>query len=402
MRVQCDQCGSSYTLPETRVAPGRRLQFQCRHCDHRILVQVPAAAAAAVPAPVPAPAQPASSQQYGAPGLASAAAAAGSPAAPSSRVLWFVSSPSGQQQRMDGDGVRAAVRDGTVTRDTYLWRKGLAEWQRAGEVADFADAFPGAVQAVPPADEPLPTTANNVVEFASIPVVSGAHVAGTASVHRGAGFQTDQRAIPMPIIRPSGPVSEDLERKDDRRSSAGTGLRQVQRPGSPNPARGADPAPRRLGRNEAELKTAAFDVIDQDDDIDPKTSGRGSQPRGSGEKGGPESGGVDKGGRWSPATDTYTGQRARMTRRVDEGDRDTAVKWADEHRKMQDENRRLEDDLGEMSRQIKGWQRVAIAALGSLAVVLLLTLAVAYQYRQAKNAAEACAAKSAASEKPSR
>lgn len=401
MRVQCDQCGSSYTLPETRVAPGRRLQFQCRHCDHRILVQVPLAAAA-VPVAVPAPAQPASSQQYGAPGLASAAAAAGSAAAPSSRVLWFVSSPSGQQQRMDSDGVRAAVRDGSVSRDTYLWRKGLAEWQRAGEVSDFADVFPNTAAAPPPADEPLPTTANNVVEFASIPVVAGAHVAGTASVHRGAGFQTDQRAIPMPIIRPSGPVSEDLDRKDDRRSPAGTGLRQVQRPGSPNPARGAEPAPRRPTRNEAELKTAAFDVIDQEDGFDPKTGGRASQERASGDKGGAESGGMDKGGRWSPATDTYTGQRARMTRRVDEGDRDTAVKWADEHRRMQDETRRLESDLSEMSRQLKGWQRVAIAALASLAVVLLLTLVVAYQYRQAQNAAEACAAKSAAPEKPSR
>jgi hypothetical protein len=150
------------------------------------------------------------------------------------------------------------------------------------------------------------------------------------------------------------------------------------------------------------LKTAAFDVIDQDGDIDPKTSGRASQDRGSGDKAGAESGGVDKGGRWSPATDTYTGQRARMTRRVDEGDRDTAVKWADEHRRLQDEARRLEGDLGEMSRQLKGWQRVAVAALGSLAVVLLLTLVVAYQYRQAQNAADACAAKSTAPEKTAR
>ncbi len=303
---------------------------------------------------------------------------------------------------MDSDGVRAAVRDGTVSRDTYLWRKGLAEWQRAGDVPDFADYFPNTVPAAPLADEPLPTTANNVVEFASIPVVAGAHVAGTASVHRGAGFQTDQRAIPMPIIRPSGPVSEELDRKDDRRSAAGTGLRQVQRPGNPNPARGAEPAPRRPTRNEAELKTAAFDVIDQDNDIDPKTSGRSGQDRGGGEKASAEAGGMDKGGRWSPATDTYTGQRARMTRRVDEGDRDTAVKWADEHRRMQDETRRLESDLSEMSRQLKGWQRVAIAALGSLAVVLLLTLVVAYQYRQAQNAAEACAAKSAPADKASR
>jgi hypothetical protein len=41
--------------------------------------------------------------------------------------------------------------------------------------------------------------------------------------------------------------------------------------------------PRRPTRNEAELKTAAFDVIDQDGDIDPKTSGRASQDRGSGD-----------------------------------------------------------------------------------------------------------------------
>ncbi len=99
--------------------------------------------------------------------------------------------------------------------------------------------------------------------------------------------------------------------------------------------------------------------------------------------------------RWSPATDTYTGQRARMTRRVDEGDRDAAVAWADEQK-------RLQNDVLDLARQLRGWQRVAVAALVCLAVVLLVTLAIAYQYRQAQDAADKCgsAAKVAADSKP--
>lgn len=365
MRVQCDHCGSSYTLPEARVAPGRRLQFQCRHCDHRIQVQVPAENLGTGPSPA-------------VPAKAAATVAA---APPGSRVLWFVSSPSGQQQRMDSDGVRAAIRDGSVSRDTWLWRKGLAEWQRAGEAPDFSDAFPAAVPPLPEEEFVQQTaSAHPVVEYASIPVVSGAHVAGSASVHRGSGFQTDQRAIPMPIIRAS-PQAADGESQAERRPVSG-----AQRPSQPvgNPRPGSavprsttgdsglraeggsarlEPSPRRSTRPDSETRTAALDVVSPTDRDD----------------------GDRDSNRWSPATDTYTGQRARMTRRVDEGDRDAAVTWADEQK-------RLQADVADLARQLRGWQRVGVAALVCLAVVLLVTLAIAYQYRQAQDAADRCAA----------
>ncbi len=326
---------------------------------------------------------------------ASQAPAAAAAAPPSSRVLWFVSSPSGQQQRMDSDGVRAAIRDGSVNRDTWLWRKGLAEWQRAGEAQDFADAF-AVSPPLPPPEEPPDNTlsAHPVVEYASIPVVSGAHIAGSASVHRGSGFQTDQRAIPMPIIRANN-LAPEAEAAADRRP-AGPAQRPSQPvgPGRPaaaasrpvsqesgqrsegGPARSAvraEPAARRPARPDSETRTAALDVVTPTDREDGDRDNK----------------------RWSPATDTYTGQRARMTRRVDEGDRDAAVAWADEQK-------RLQNDVLDLARQLRGWQRVAVAALVCLAVVLLVTLAIAYQYRQAQDAADKCgsAAKVAADSKP--
>lgn len=42
MRVKCESCAAGYTLPASKLKPGRRVQFACRRCGHRIVVAVPA------------------------------------------------------------------------------------------------------------------------------------------------------------------------------------------------------------------------------------------------------------------------------------------------------------------------------------------------------------------------
>ncbi|MBM4344864.1 MAG: zinc-ribbon domain-containing protein [Deltaproteobacteria bacterium] len=383
MRVQCEQCGSSYTLPEQRVAPGRRLQFQCRHCQHRIIVHIPAEVDAA---PEPAAAVPA--------------------AAPAARVLWFINAASGQQ-RMDGDGVRAAIAEGNVTAETWLWRKGMAEWAKAAEVPDFSGAFgePSptramdsvvAAQSAPAlaaaAVAPVPAVNQAVVELARPAVLSGAHVAGAASVHKGAGFQTDQRAIPMPIIRVTSDGAEPVSRDGPRPRSGGSPLRPVDANRSARVASAQAPTP---SASEGSLRPesraerrSAIGARETNRGDEGRTSAYAAMPDDEEEPQRPERharGDRDSKGPWSPATDTYQGQRARNTRKVDDRDRQNAMEWAAAMERRDAEVQLLRDSL-------RAWQRLAFAGLIALVVVLLLTALVTVRMRDAADEAEACKA----------
>lgn len=324
MRVQCDQCGASYTLPSERVAAGRRLQFQCRQCQHRIVVQVP--------------------ETVVQPSVAAAV--------PVARVLWFVSTAAGQQQRMDSEGVKAAIAQGTLSRDTWVWRKGMAEWLRAGDCADLqpwlapqpvagasGEAQPTLAMDVPlPASPAVIAASAPVQQFARPAVVSGSHIAGTASIHKGAGHNTDQRAMAMPVVRVPGDEGTAELAADALRSKPV--VTPVQR----------GLASQTGGRSRA--AAADSPVAESSDSSDERR-------------------------KWSPATDTYTGLRARLTRKVDDGARNAAVEWADAL------NRR-EVEVETLQQQVRVWKRLAIAA--SAAVVLLgaLALLMAWKWRQAE------------------
>ena len=365
MRVQCDRCGSSYTLPEARVAAGRRLQFQCRHCQHRIIVQVPV------------------------PGEAQEQAVA-----PAAKVLWFISTASGPQQRMDTEGVHSAIGEGSVVADSWLWRKGMAEWARAAELPEFASSF--AVPSPTAAMEPLVVAGAHqaVVDMARPAVLSGSHVAGAASVHKGAGFQTDQRAIPMPIVRATASgaeaISEDAKPRpqvlrqvlrpsirDTDAARQGTGLQQAA--GHPAASR---PTPVTEGKRDSSLDLRAEVRNQEKATAEGRTSAYAAMPDDDGPQNGNEKANR---GKWSPATDTYTGQRARMTRRVDDQDRNDAVQWA------KDMDRR-EAEMAQLQGNLKAWQRLVMATLAALAVLALLTCFLAYRWRDAANARDACAA----------
>ncbi len=54
MHVRCSHCHAGYTLPAEKLSPGRRVQFACRHCGQRIVVQVPGEEPVAAPSPAPA------------------------------------------------------------------------------------------------------------------------------------------------------------------------------------------------------------------------------------------------------------------------------------------------------------------------------------------------------------
>jgi hypothetical protein len=65
---------------------------------------------------------------------------------------WFIGVSGQQQGPYDLAGLAAQVAAGTLSRDTLVWKNGMAAWTAAGQVPELGNAF----AAVPP---PLPPQA---------------------------------------------------------------------------------------------------------------------------------------------------------------------------------------------------------------------------------------------------
>ena len=86
----------------------------------------------------------------GAAGTAPRQDAGGPPPIPQqSAQAWFVVRDGKQEGPLDSRGVEEGLHAGRITRDTLVWRKGMGQWTKAGEVRELSDL----VAEVPP---PLP------------------------------------------------------------------------------------------------------------------------------------------------------------------------------------------------------------------------------------------------------
>ncbi len=178
MRVKCENCAAGYTLPASKLKPGRRVQFACRRCDHRIVIAVPEAAASApasrsrvgaspevtgARAPQPASSirrgvgtggEPARRTTGGAKRRvprrdpagrhlstrtprATGAKASAPKTTTEPQVKWFVANPDGSHQRMLETEFRAKIESGDIGGDALVWRKGWPEWRPVDQAAEW-------------------------------------------------------------------------------------------------------------------------------------------------------------------------------------------------------------------------------------------------------------------------
>jgi membrane protease subunit (stomatin/prohibitin family) len=86
----------------------------------------------------PAPAPPAPAQ----------VPAAGPPPLPSAE--WFVGANGQQLGPYDAAGLAAQARAGTLSRDTLVWKNGMAAWTAAGQVPELGSAFASVPPPLPP------------------------------------------------------------------------------------------------------------------------------------------------------------------------------------------------------------------------------------------------------------
>jgi hypothetical protein len=66
-------------------------------------------------------------------------------------TTWYAAVNGVQEGPHDAAALQARIGAGAVTRDTLVWRQGMAGWTKAGEVAELTPLF----AAVPP---PLPSS----------------------------------------------------------------------------------------------------------------------------------------------------------------------------------------------------------------------------------------------------
>ncbi len=334
MRVQCDQCASTYTLPDSRLTPGRRVQFLCRHCQHRIVVAVPEQAHS---------------------GEVPTAEVARAPTG--AQAMWFVVLEQGQQ-RLGTDGVRAAIDGGTIGAETLMWRKGFGEWKRAGEIDEWAAAVHGAqggaARTATPAYNQPPEIAAPTMAPPANGQVFAAQVAGAASIFRGHAHASDQSqiAVAMPVIRPSAePTGHGQESR--------RGLQRLE-------PRAAAASPRREATRPRD---------DAKGRVQEANTARGNE---SSER---SKGNAVK-GRWSPATDTWTGPKGNVTRRVPEEQRQALLRQVAED----DAEQRITDATEAMeaaSAEARSWRLVAAAALAAALVAAAVALFAIVKWRHA-------------------
>ncbi|HAN32748.1 MAG TPA: hypothetical protein DCQ06_14235 [Myxococcales bacterium] len=343
MRVTCEHCQAGYTLPDRKLKPGRRVQFECRHCGQRIVVKVPEQAQQDQP-----------------------------------QVLWFVAQPSGGYTKRSNAHVRESIRDGTLAAQTLLWTKGQTEWTAVSKLPMWSEVL-AATDSQSDADEPpktaiLPTEAQRqqlADRVGEAPLVERSHgesleAASLDSVAGAIDTAPDQQAMSLPVVK-TAPLATELGRQ-------------------------AQAAPK-ASVTDAELATKVFSPQAAQTEISAKAESLSTGPRptpkserfapGASPTGTP----VDTGGpvgvdstdsvAWSPATDTYIGPRDRHTFRIgSDKERQSLIAYVE-----------LETSL---RRQIRRWQWVTLAASAVAAIAIALALYGWMTMRATKSDLKAC------------
>jgi predicted Zn finger-like uncharacterized protein len=202
MKITCDTCGSHYKIADEKVR-GRRVKVKCKSCGKTLVVDGANEAA---------PASPASA--------AGGAAAAGADA-------WSINLSETDQRSMTTNEIADGCRAGWISKDAYVWREGMAEWQPLTQVPELRDAIgPSSTRsasvppaAAAPASQP-PAAAAFPVPGNGSAAQAGPKAAARASVKRAggdlfgraasAGSEEEQAAAPA-----SAPLMAGTQPYDD-------------------------------------------------------------------------------------------------------------------------------------------------------------------------------------------
>src|SRR5215471_12473397 len=144
MKIVCDSCGTKYSISDDKVR-GKAFKIRCKKCSHIIVVRSTAASMPVAEGSSSAQALPITEGS----GLTTPA---------SSDNAWHIVVEGEQVGPLSASDVRARLSRGEITGETFIWREGLADWQKISSVAEFEDAGGGDDDAGTPFPSQPPTT----------------------------------------------------------------------------------------------------------------------------------------------------------------------------------------------------------------------------------------------------
>ncbi len=418
MRVTCGNCQAGYTVPDDKLSAGRRLQFNCRHCGERVVVE-----------PIVAK-RPASG--------------AIAPTAASREPRWFVAGADGSYQKLAESEARSLIEAGALSGETLVWRKGFGEWAPASQTEPWASLLIERQRmAQPPAAQPQPPAAR-----APQPQVASAHAAaprpatqqpasprqssvraGVAPVavapHAAAPHAIAPHAIaPAASAVPAGTapdIGEPMSRAEAGAASPrpdaslGRRRRRITDRGLAAPSAGANageagdevagrsvvgmtaqrgaqravslpivrPSRGPSGSHMAQVSQASqAGQAGPANRANPANHGRSAQrfsPSAQAHGTPMDANQADDGTAWAPATDTYIGPRDRFTRRLgSELEREALLGQVDRETKLR--------------RDLRRWQWVALGTACIATLAFSLAIFALMNQRDAEQVAAACTA----------
>src|SRR4051812_20620699 len=128
MKIVCEACQAKYSISDDKVR-GKAFKIRCKKCSHIIVVRSTSASmpVAEGSASGPLPVQDGS-------GLTS-----GTPASATENT-WHIVVEGEQVGPLSGSDVKARLSRGEISGETFIWREGLADWQKVSSVPEFAVA----------------------------------------------------------------------------------------------------------------------------------------------------------------------------------------------------------------------------------------------------------------------
>jgi predicted Zn finger-like uncharacterized protein len=148
MKIVCEACQAKYSISDDKVR-GKAFKIRCKKCSHIIVVRSTSAS-------MPVAEGNSSAQQLpvaegsGLSGLTSPA--------PVSENTWHIVVEGEQVGPLSASDVRARLSRGEITGETFIWREGLADWQKISGVSEFAGANGADDDAGAPFPSQPPTT----------------------------------------------------------------------------------------------------------------------------------------------------------------------------------------------------------------------------------------------------
>jgi predicted Zn finger-like uncharacterized protein len=146
MKIVCEACQAKYSISDDKVR-GKAFKIRCKKCSHIIVVRSTSAS-------MPVAEGSSSAQQLP---LAEGSGLSGLTSAPSENS-WHIVVEGEQVGPLSASDVRARLSRGEITGETFIWREGLADWQKISGVSEFATAGGGEDDAGTPFPTQPPTT----------------------------------------------------------------------------------------------------------------------------------------------------------------------------------------------------------------------------------------------------